>query len=368
MNFDFDEVEFTSSLNLLVGASGSGKTRLLNAIFSIAGFALGGRKLAGRWSVSYSHRGKSFTWHYYAENVDETGTKIRIEEEFLWEDFDSQERKIIIERKGTEIKFNGSSMPKMAADESSLRILREEPLIEGALKGFELIMRRNFSGEDLETSLRIGPYPYQLMDKLSNKNWRKSVRDLYGQPINLHARLFLLHEYFRPLFNEIVKQFRQVFPACEQIVIASAAKHLPMPSSMNAPLVLLREKGVAKQAPIHDISSGMQKVLLIITDVISGPREMLYLIDEYENSLGINAIDFLPTFLVEYGRRRQFLLTSHHPMLINSLPVQDWFVVVRNGRHVHIKYGAELAEKYDGSRQDRFIQLINDPDYNGIEA
>lgn len=363
LNFDFDEIEFTETLNLLVGASGSGKTRLLNAIFAIGGFAMGNRILVGEWSISYSHRGNDFTWHYKA--TEDEDKKLNILEEELWLDNDPTSRKQIIQRTGQTISFNGERMPKMARDVSALRILREEEIVDGALKGFGLIMRRNFSGEDLEKALSITAYPYRLMEKFSDKKARKSVRDLYGVEMSLHARLYLLHEFFPKLFSEISLQFRLVFPMCEQLVVASAAKHLPVPSSLNAPLVLLRERDVARQAPIHDISFGMQKVLLIITDIISGPPEMLYLIDEYENSLGINAIDFLPGFLLEYGKRRQFMLTSHHPMLINSLPIKDWFVFTRHGRHVKVKFGAELAKRYEGTLQDRFIQLLNDPDYTG---
>jgi predicted ATPase len=365
-NFDFDEIEFTETLNLLVGASGSGKTKLLTAIFAIGSMVSGTRNLSGEWSISYSHRGNDFTWHYKAGTTD--GQKVQILEEQLWLDNDPGNPKQIIERNGQVIRFQGERMPKMARDISALRILREEEIVDSAVKGFGLIMRRNFSGEDLADAMKLTAYPYELMAKLSDKKRRNSVRDLYAVGMSLHARLYLLHEFFPKLFQDISTQFRLVFPTCEQLIVASAAKHLPMPSSLNAPLVLIREKDVATQASIHDISSGMQKVLLIITDIVSGPAEMLYLIDEYENSLGVNAIDFLPGFLLEYGKRRQFMLTSHHPMLINSMPVKDWFVFTRRGRHVTVKFGNELARRYEGTKQDRFIQLLNDPDYTGAAA
>ena len=110
----------------------------------------------------------------------------------------------------------------------------------------------------------------------------------------------------------------------------------------------------------------MQKVLLIIADIITLPKGSIYIIDEYENSLGINAIDFLPEFLDAHGTDIQFLITTHHPYLINSMPMKKWRVFHRNGSRVSIKDGAEFEEKYGKSKQKAFVQLINDPFYTDI--
>jgi len=134
-------------------------------------------------------------------------------------------------------------------------------------------------------------------------------------------------------------------------------------AAVDAPLALVRERGVPKATQIGDIASGMLKVLLILTDVIASPDGIVYMIDEYENSLGVNAINFLPTFLLEHGGRRQFFVTSHHPFLINAIPIEDWFVFKREGLRIHIAPGARLREKYGRSKQQHFIQLMNDPIY-----
>src|SRR6266513_5031058 len=117
------------------------------------------------------------------------------------------------------------------------------------------------------------------------------------------------------------------------------------------PVFTIRETKVAAPIPYQQISSGMQKVLLIVTDIVMLPPGSVYLIDEYENSLGINAINFLPSFLVEQGGANQFVITSHHPYLINAIPIKDWFVFNRVGSHITIKPGTELAAKYGRSKQ-----------------
>ena len=109
-------------------------------------------------------------------------------------------------------------------------------------------------------------------------------------------------------------------------------------------------------------------MLLIITDIVIAPADVLYMIDEYENSLGVNAIDFLPSFLAECGGARQFIITTHHPLLINAIPVTDWFIFHRRGLNIRVTHGHEVESRYGRSKQQRFIQLINDPLYTeGVE-
>ena len=71
--------------------------------------------------------------------------------------------------------------------------------------------------------------------------------------------------------------------------------------------------------PVQQLSSGMKKVLLIITDVLTLPKESIYMIDEYENSLGINAIDFLPQFILDHGKDIQFIITTHSPQMLGEV-------------------------------------------------
>jgi len=90
--------------------------------------------------------------------------------------------------------------------------------------------------------------------------------------------------------------------------------------------------------------------------------------DEYENSLGINAINFFPSFLADIETDKQFIITSHHPYIINKIPVENWFIFHRKGSEIKIRYGRENVERFGRSKQQRFIQLINDPFYNeGVE-
>ena len=180
--------------------------------------------------------------------------------------------------------------------------------------------------------------------------------------------MYLLEKFFRPEYEVIADQFRRVFPFVEDLQVRMADEALNVPLAEMVPMIFIKEKGIQKPIQLNEIASGMQKVLLIIADVVTSPDDIIYMIDEYENSLGVNAIDFLPPFVAECGGNRQFIVTTHHPLLINAIPISDWFVFHRKGTQILVTHGNELVERYGKSKQQRFIQLINDPIYkNGVE-
>ncbi len=112
----------------------------------------------------------------------------------------------------------------------------------------------------------------------------------------------------------------------------------------------------------------MQKIFLLALDIFLMPDGGIILIDEYENSLGINALNIFPDLIYDTNINCQYLISSHHPYIINRVPIEDWLVFNRKGTFVRIKSGKELKDKYSKSNQQNFIKLINDPFYTeGIE-
>ena len=88
--------------------------------------------------------------------------------------------------------------------------------------------------------------------------------------------------------------------------------------------------------------------------------------DEFENSLGVNCIDELTNDILNSERNIQFVLTSHHPYIINNIPYQNWKIVTRKAGKVTIKNASDY--RIGESRHDYFIQLLQLDDFNnGIE-
>ncbi len=258
--------------------------------------------------------------------------------------------------------YDGRELPKLPKDSTGLFLLKEEKQVSSAHKAFGLIMRRNFFGDELTIATSMAVMPEELRNK--NDGWKAKWEEM-APNIPLNIRLYILNESYKSIFNSIVAEFKSVFPNIENVQFSDGSKTYNRIDSGKMPLLLFKEKNIDTPYHLHEMSSGMQKVFLIITDVLSMRKNSLYLIDEYENSLGINAINFLPSFLAEHGKNTQFVITSHHPYLINNIPISDWSLFFRTGSNVQVKNGEELNKKYGASKQEAFIQLINDPEYQG---
>lgn len=359
--WELDPVSFNPHINLLVGESGSGKTRLLNMLFNVAAFvATNQRFCGGTWKIQFEHHGVEYTWEY-SGLVDEDG-KGRVMYEKFWIGDLIEVKKVLVERDQDITKFDGVTVPKIPTSVASLNAYREDDKLKAPFDAFTKIMRRNFFGEDLSHAISMQSTPHLVIRKIIKS---KEIGDLFGTVLTLNTLMFILEKYFPKKFKAIVEQFRAIFPKIESMYTKSAGEHFGIQDVGNASILILKEYGIKSPIPLTEISSGMQKVLLILADVIVAPKGTLYLIDEYENSLGINAINFLPGFLTEFGGGRQFMLTTHHPMLINAIPLSSWFVFHREGVHITVKYGSELEERYGKSKQQRFTQLLNDPFYSG---
>ena len=105
----------------------------------------------------------------------------------------------------------------------------------------------------------------------------------------------------------------------------------------------------------------MFKTLMQIAQLFLCAESTVILIDEFENSLGINCIDTLTENLLYDNRDLQFILTSHHPYIINAIGMEYWKVVSRNGGVILTKNAEEY--KLGQSRHEAFKQLIQLNEY-----
>jgi len=358
-------------LNLFVGASGAGKSKLLNWLFDIANKAANDtpHAMQGYWRVVYEHADRKFVWEYESKPHPQVAPN-SITRELVKEILSDQRETILIERDSDRFVFNGAELPKLSSTASALHTLREDPAVTPAHAGFRRIMRRHFFGDELGLAGAFQEVPANTQEIFKKT---KSLEKVWGQNLSLGVRLSLLKQSLPDTYKAIVETYKSIFPfikSCDVVDLSQlSGPNIPikMPGRI-VPMFAIYETKSKKPIPYVDMSSGMQKVLLIVTDIAMLPGGAVYLIDEYENSLGINAINFLPTFLLEEQRDNQILITSHHPYLINAIDVKSWFVFHRAGTQVTIKPGTELEKKYGRSKQALFTQLLNDPFYaEGIE-
>ena len=362
-----NEIHFSpmrfGKLNLIVGNSGAGKTRLLNTIFN------GGRMVVqkdkfyiGFWDVTLEHKNVKYRWIIETEKNDDDEAKV-IKEIIL--SYEGDNEIPLVTRSLDSFQFKGNELPKLSHKESSIALLQDEDLIKPLFEAFTLIMRRNFSGSDLEQEASFQSLPQAVLKRIKGT---KSLKDLFHSNLNLSCRLYILDQIFKTTYDRICSEFRAIFPFVSKTALMSA-ENFGFYYPGIVPVFALKEAFNNKWIPINEFSSGMKKVLLILSDIFMLPEEgCVYMIDEYENSLGVNAINFFPSVLFEGTIESQFLITSHHPYIIGNVPVKDWIVLHRKGNAVHVKQGAELEDRFGKSKQKAYIQLINEPFYvEGVE-
>jgi len=354
-NWNFLPVSF-DDLNLIVGDSGAGKTRLFNLIFNMGTFVAQSKigKGEGNWDFKLISGDDVYSWH--VEKLEDEGETVVSKEQLLLND------KLIVEREDDSFLFKSDKLPKMPRNLLSLSLLKEEPDIKPIYTGFAKIRRRRFFTDDLDKASTIVAINYDYLNKLGEK---QDLGELFNQDFSLNPTFYILNKYFPNLFEEIVAYFRETFPFIEDIKVQASEKYheLNLPSS--APILGIKERNVDKWLRLDELSSGMQKVLLILADLFTATEDSIYLIDEYENSLGVSAIHTLPDLLQSGRFTNQVLLTSHHPETIRDFTVDKWIVAHRLGNQVEFTEGKELAKRYGLSNQDKYIQLLNDPEYSG---
>jgi AAA domain, putative AbiEii toxin, Type IV TA system len=367
-------VEF-GSVNLLVGISGVGKTRILEVIRSLQKIAMGdhwynNKSLNGiEWDITLSTSSKfQYRWcgkfntiendDYTIDgskdnkylHINQNGSTIESECIYIGEN-------LIAIRNNSIVEFDGKQMPRLSASESLVNIFREEDKITPLFKCLSLIVNSQVQ------------YPDRWMVSLSPRKIEGlSLADIDNTNVTLVDRLGLLSINHPDIFNKINLDLIGIFPQINQIRVSrSHVRLLPLEEELSVVFTLeIKEHNVDSWITQSNISMGMLKTLAHITEIYLSTEGSVILIDEFENSLGVNCIDVV-TELLNERKDIQFIITSHHPYIINKIPMQYWKIITRKGSLVTATDATDYNE-LSGSRHKVFTQLLNLPAYTeGIQ-
>ena len=364
LEWQFEPIQF-SDLTLLVGVSGVGKTQILKSIMAIRGIANGGSLNGVKWSINFSTiNNLEYQWEGEFETVQlpplihEDNNSENDKFKIIYEKL-SLDNNIIIERNDNLIKFKGQTLPKLSHFKSVVSILSEEEDVAPVQDGFNKII---YSDSDLSTYF----IPVLSLKYISIDREKFSLNNLQKLKSGIQLKLALAYNYIPEVFDKIKKNFTEVFPQIEDLKIEpyqnkDVTKHLA-----DCSFIQIKEKEVNNWIGQQRISSGMLRTLMHISQLYLSPEGTVILIDEFENSLGVNCIDVVTELLLE-NRNIQFIITSHHPYIINNIGMEHWKIVTRKGGVVT----AKDAKDYNlgNSRHQSFMQLINLDAYKeGIEV
>jgi predicted ATPase len=364
LDWCFEPIYF-SDLALLVGVSGVGKTQILNCIWNLQRIANGDSLNGLAWDVTFSAvNNVEYRWQGEFEtkkvsaiipNKEDEIHQSRIVREHLF-----REGNVIIERTPNEIKFKGKTTPKLSPFQSVVKILNQEEDISPVQQGFNKLI---YSDNE---SLVNGIYRTSIITTIQSKffNDYRALESVQASKISILLKLALVARHHPDIFNKISSKFRDVFSQVEDVKI-EIIEDKGNPSFSDF-LIQIKEKSVNNWILQNNISSGMLKTLIHISELYLSPEGTVILIDEFENSLGINCIDVVTDLLVE-NRNIQFILTSHHPYIINNIGMEHWKIVTRKGGVVTVIDAKDL--NLGKSKHKAFTQLINLEEYSeGIKV
>jgi Fe-S cluster assembly ATPase SufC len=355
--WELTPMEF-GSVNLLVGVSGVGKTKILEVIRSLQKIAFGSilnnnRFINGvEWDIIFSTSSDwQYRWHgkFNIVNnedytIDESGEKtysridqnepsIEVEELYINND-------LVIYRNDGVVKFQNVDMPKFSPSESLIKIFRFEDRIIPIINGLLLIVDSQVQRPERFVGSSM---PHQVNGL--------SLSDIRNLNVTLVDRLALLRINHLQIFDRIKSNFIDTFSQVEDFRILTEQTRFQHDDKVRPVFSLeLKETSVDRWITQSNLSMGMLKTLTHITEIYLLSEGSILLIDEFENSLGVNCIDVV-TELLNDRKDIQFIITSHHPYIINKIPMQYWKIITRKGSVVTATNATDY-EELSGSRPE----------------
>lgn len=375
--WNFNEITFDSNLTLLVGVSGVGKTQILKSIDTLQDIASGKSSNGFEWKIKFTsvENTKEFVWEGRFstvdslknistsdikvipinddnddDNDDDSDNSVASHPLIIFEKLSCGDE-IIFRRDDKAIYFHEKKMPKLSSKKSLIYTLKEEDFI------------KNISDEFKKISLNDHAQT-QRGFQVTTRSWRKTIDnyktldEVKNSNESIQIKFFAcLDKQFSDVISKIKQRFVDIFPQVEDITAKQPEKpDFPFPATFNiAPIFYIKERDVLKWIPETKMSSGMLRTISHICELFLAKDGSIILMDEFENSLGINCIDVLTEDIIHENKTLQFIITSHHPYIINNIPYDYWKIVTRHGGQIKVSnaYDCQIGK----SKQQAFTQL-----------
>lgn len=361
-----EKISFNAGLTLLVGASGVGKTQILQSIDNLQNLAIGRNIVGFQWDASFIDGDDIYEWKgrflnkklkkiSQLENMlrstkdKEIEEKVKIEYEYF------QKNGIeVLKRENDQITLNGKETVKLDPYQSCIYILREEESINYFSNALMKI-----------TTLDNGGIGQAFLNFDSNIGTEKSLtlEDIKNLEISILNKCFLCQNRYPEIFEEITDAYQDIFPYVEEIKIERQSftlKNDPDATEFGQNVLIIKESGVSEWISHDEMSSGMLKTFIQLAYLYLSPIGTIFLIDEFENGFGVNCINSISEWLINPEFNHQFIITSHHPYIINNISPKRWKIISRDSNKI-LSYNTDTV--LDCSSHDSFIKLINLPIY-----
>jgi len=361
-SWTLQEMSF-DAFNLLVGVSGAGKTKIVEALKRVCAATL--RSSAAppdcAWALAFEHEDVAYRWEAKTRTSDSEspGAGKPPLPSFLMERV-TADQKTLIDRTEEHFVYEEKSIPKLKSSETAVLLLAEPSLhpIRDAFRRVvfsEAVRPEEPDFSDGEINVRI-QRPVENLDRLRS-SFAVGRSALYGGLVNYSG--YVIQETLKDDWNNLQSTYCAIFPGVTEIGV----ERVQLPASRSKLVLRIREEGYDDWIPQERISSGMVRTLAHLIELTVAPPGSVIVIDEFENSLGVNCMPPLVDFLLERAPDFQYILTSHHPYIINNLPTDTWKLVMRKGSVVRVVSARDIPALRGASHHQAFTRLINLPEY-----
>jgi len=354
--WQLDSVEF-GDLNLLVGVSGVGKTKTLRAINSLVDISNGQSANGVEWAITFiDENDRVCNWEGKFENL---GLARELSDFFPIDKDDEDASDLpkllsevllvnneeVIRRTESDIIFRKQPTLKLSPSESVIKLLKEEDDIAPLHRSLNKIIWRREFGRGRVVEFDRFAQKYRSLIQIQNSN------------LDTLLKLALLSRNEPKIFEEIKNNFISVFPHVEDMKVdVIDQSDLPLKIAQ-FPFLQIKERHIDRWIYPWELASGMLKSLAVISDLYLLPSQSVILIDEFENSLGVNCIDYVGELLSQ-KRNLQLIVTSHHPYIINTIDMQYWKILTRRGGVVQAHQASDFKRLSKKSMHDNFTRLL----------
>lgn len=352
-----EKIDFFDDITLLVGLSGVGKTQILNAVEYTLNLALRDDIIMRPYYVNIGIEIEDdiYTWIYKIEKNDSTDIILENETEYYikYEKL-LKNQELVFERNLDSIKVVGyDKVPQPKKNESLLSQYSEdeefEQLISGIRKLYsvemELAVRGGIATDNFN---RIKARVIDLIQKDSDTSFRKFSH------LPVAAKIYIVKRYYEELYIKIFEAVKELFLEIEDIDVIE---------DKNREMFLVAIRVYGKELLQNDISNGMLKTIYYIVELYTMSENSLVLIDEFENGLGVNCIDLLSEILLYERKDIQYIITSHHPKIINGIDQTRWKIIDRE--RMNVKNSNSDTYGIGNSQHEGYFNLINRWEYEG---
>ena len=352
-----ERIYFNRDVTLLVGLSGAGKTQILNAVEYSLNLAVDKDVILRPYRVGLGIiiDQEEYEWFYEIKKTTEQG--LIMEEEgrygFFYEKL-LRDGAMVFERKNTEVTVLGyEKVPQPKKDESLILQYSEDKnfgkLIAGIHKLYsvemELAIRGGLGSENFRR------LKSKVIDRIESE--RQTEFKMFSH-LPVAMKLYVAKRYYPGLYIKIFDAVKELFVELEDIDVEEDTVR---------EMYLVSIQVYGKKLLQVDISNGMLKTIYYMVELFTMSEDSLVLIDEFENGLGVNCIDVLSELMLSERNDLQFIITSHHPKIINAIYEGKWRIIDRD--RCIVKNSGSQAYGIGNSQHDAYFNLMNRWEFEG---